>query len=219
MGLDLYGTTFGTSPLVFGAFPSLHSGCATIEMLFLSYLFPRLKPLCVAYVLWMWFATMYLTHHYMIDLVGGSIYAILGYVVAQKFLPKINSDTRTRLEYLGITKSGFRSYIYSIEQDSRDYNCVPAICDEESAMKEVVHENNTIVTTTTTSYRHINRPEPLRIGEMSEKRIDEESPALSPASSLPSSGYWSPTSEPQSPITPHSPLIINPMQFDFSKTS
>lgn len=160
------------------------------------------------YVLWMWFATMYLTHHYMIDLVGGSIYAILAYAVAQKFLPKTNSETRTRLGYLGITKSGFRSYIYSIEHDTHEYNAVTS-GDEESAMKEIVHE-----AVVSSYHRHVtNRPEPLRL-EMTNKGIEE--PALSPTLSVPSSGYWSPTSEPQSPITPHSPSLHH---FAFSKTS
>lgn len=71
--IDLYTSTFTASPMVFGAFPSLHSGCATIEALFMSWAFPRLRPLFVCYVLWLWWATMYLSHHYAVDLVGGSL--------------------------------------------------------------------------------------------------------------------------------------------------
>ncbi|KAG1055796.1 hypothetical protein G6F43_002273 [Rhizopus delemar] len=118
LGLDLYGSTFGSSPLVFGAFPSLHSACATIEMFFVVYLFPKLKPLAVMYVMWMWFATMYLTHHYMIDLVGGSIYAITAFAISRRCLPKMNTDYCTRLHYLGKTKFTLSSFIYSIEHDS-----------------------------------------------------------------------------------------------------
>lgn len=198
LGLDLYGSTFGTSPLVFGAFPSLHSGCATLEMLFVAYLFPRLKPVAAIYVMWMWFATMYLTHHYMIDLVGGSIYAILAFVVAQNFLPKTNSDYRNRLAYMSVTKSSIRTFIYSIEHDiCSDYNSIQSSNhdDEESAMKLVIKQH---------------RPEPLRLSNMNEKRMEsaEPSPALSP-----SSGYWSSTSEPASPITPHSSLGSPQMHF------
>ena len=72
-GLDMYTSTFTASPLVFGAFPSLHAGNATIEALFLSYLFPRFRPAFIAYTLWIWWATMYLSHHYAVDLVGGSM--------------------------------------------------------------------------------------------------------------------------------------------------
>lgn len=215
LGLDLYGTTFGTSPLVFGAFPSLHSGCATIEMLFVGWLFPRMKPVAVGYVMWMWFSTMYLTHHYMIDLVGGSIYAILAFVVAQKFLPRVNPDARTRLQYLGVTKMSIGSFMYSIEHDPRDYYetlpiATPTVVDEE-VMQEVKHEtNNPITLISVALQRHINnRPEPLRI--MNEKnRMEDEESASSPALS---SGYWSPTSDLDSPITPQSPTL---QQFDFS---
>jgi membrane-associated phospholipid phosphatase len=72
-GINLYTSTFTQSPLVFGAFPSLHSGNATIEALFMSHVFPKLTPLFVLYALWLWWSTMYLSHHYAIDLVGGSL--------------------------------------------------------------------------------------------------------------------------------------------------
>lgn len=155
----------------------------------------------------------------MIDLVGGSIYAILAYAVAQKFLPKINSEHRTRLDYLGMTQRGFRAYIYSIEHDPKDYayNGIPGtiVTDEESGMKEVL--------TVRTSPLPRHRPEPLRFDYNEKSSEDEESPALSPASLGPSSGYWSPNSEPASPITPHSPLNIthhhHHHQFGFSKNS
>lgn len=167
-------------------------------MLFVAYLFPRLKPVAAIYVMWMWFATMYLTHHYMIDLVGGSIYAILAFVVAQNFLPKTNQDYRNRLAYMNVTKSSIRTFIYSIEHDiCSEYDSIQSSNhdDEESVMKLVVRQH---------------RPEPLRLTNMNEKRMEsvEPSPALSP-----SSGYWSSTSEPASPITPHSSLGSPQMHF------
>jgi inositol phosphorylceramide synthase catalytic subunit len=71
-GIEMYTSTFTASPLVFGAFPSLHAGNATIEALFMSHCFPKLRPLFVCYVLWICWATMYLSHHYAVDLVAGS---------------------------------------------------------------------------------------------------------------------------------------------------
>lgn len=73
LGFDMYTSTFTASPMVFGAFPSLHSGCATIEALFMSHTFPKLRPLFVLYTLWLWWAAMYFSHHYIVDLVAGSI--------------------------------------------------------------------------------------------------------------------------------------------------
>ncbi|CAE6439326.1 unnamed protein product [Rhizoctonia solani] len=67
-----YQTTFSASPVVFGAFPSLHSGCATMEALFISHFFPKLRRYIWGYAALLYWATMYLTHHYLIDVVGGT---------------------------------------------------------------------------------------------------------------------------------------------------
>lgn len=99
-GIDMYTSGFTASPQVFGAFPSMHSGNATLEALFLSNLFPKLRPLFVAYVLWLWWATMYLSHHYAVDLVGGSLLAgVFYYYAKSKFLPRIQSDKIFRWDY------------------------------------------------------------------------------------------------------------------------
>ncbi|KAK9353299.1 hypothetical protein V1523DRAFT_411593 [Lipomyces doorenjongii] len=100
LGLDLYTSSFTASPMVFGAFPSLHSGCAVIEVLFMAYVFPRLTPLLLGYVLWIWWSTMYLTHHYFIDLIGGAILsATVFYIASQNFLPAVQMDKASRWAY------------------------------------------------------------------------------------------------------------------------
>jgi hypothetical protein len=77
-GVDLYTSGFHASPMVFGAFPSLHSGWATLETLFMGHVFPKLFPVYVFYTMWLWWSTMYFSHHYAVDLVAGSL---------RKFLP------------------------------------------------------------------------------------------------------------------------------------
>lgn len=79
-----YTTAFSNSPLVFGAFPSLHSACATMEALFLSHFFPQYATFVWAYVAVLYWSTMYLTHHYLIDVVGGACLAIAFFYL---FLP------------------------------------------------------------------------------------------------------------------------------------
>ncbi|KAF8197032.1 hypothetical protein BJ912DRAFT_1020927 [Pholiota molesta] len=69
-GSKTYTTGFTNSPLVFGAFPSLHAGNATLEALFLSHFFPQTTRYIWAYAGVLYWATMYLTHHYLIDVVG-----------------------------------------------------------------------------------------------------------------------------------------------------
>ena len=114
-GIDLYTSNFIASPMVFGAFPSLHAGCSTIEALFLSHTFPKLRPFFITYVLWIWWATMYLSHHYAVDLIGGSLLAgVVYYVARANFLPRIQSDKTLRWDYdyveIGDASSGPYTY-------------------------------------------------------------------------------------------------------------
>lgn len=91
-----YTLTFTNAPVPFGAFPSLHSGSATMEALMLSYFFPvgvtlyksvrrqvRLDMRVVywAYAGWLYWCTMYLMHHYLIDLVAGGCLATICFYV------------------------------------------------------------------------------------------------------------------------------------------
>jgi inositol phosphorylceramide synthase catalytic subunit len=73
---NAYTVGFHNSPVVFGAFPSLHSACATIEALFVAHFFPQWRNVAWGYASVLYWATMYLTHHYLIDVVGGSCLAI-----------------------------------------------------------------------------------------------------------------------------------------------
>ncbi|KAK9369752.1 hypothetical protein V1509DRAFT_433592 [Lipomyces kononenkoae] len=100
LGTHLYTSAFSASPLAFGAFPSLHSADAFLEALFLSHVFPRLTPVFVVYVLWIWWSTMYLTHHYFIDLMGGAVLASTVFLVARwNFLPSSQKGKRSRWQY------------------------------------------------------------------------------------------------------------------------
>jgi membrane-associated phospholipid phosphatase len=99
-GLDLYTTTFTTAPLPFGAFPSLHSGNAVLEALFMSHCFPQFRVYFILFAAWIWWATMYLSHHYAIDLVGGALLAAAGYYYARAYaLPQRQADKMTRWHY------------------------------------------------------------------------------------------------------------------------
>lgn len=100
LGLNLYSSNFSNAPLVFGAFPSLHSACAVVQVLFLSYVFPKVTPFLIGYALWIWWATMYLTHHYFIDLIAGAILSsIIFFVAKRNFLPKMQNDKESRWAY------------------------------------------------------------------------------------------------------------------------
>ncbi|KAF1809325.1 PAP2-domain-containing protein [Eremomyces bilateralis CBS 781.70] len=98
--IDLYTSGFTASPLVFGAFPSLHAGNSVLEALFMSQLFPKLRPLIVCYPLWMCWATMYLSHHYAVDLVAGGLLAGIAFFITYTyFLPRVQLDKSLRWDY------------------------------------------------------------------------------------------------------------------------
>jgi hypothetical protein len=95
-GTQGYTNTFGSAPLVFGAFPSLHSGCATMEALFLTHFFPRFKMVYWSYVGILYWSTMYLTHHYLIDVVGGGCLALASFFY---FMPKEFKDLEAEIDW------------------------------------------------------------------------------------------------------------------------
>jgi membrane-associated phospholipid phosphatase len=119
-GIDMYTTNFSAnSPLVFGAFPSLHAGNGVLEALFMSHCFPKLRPLFIGYVIWLWWATMYLSHHYAVDLVGGGlIAAVVFYIAKSNFLPRRQPDKTFRWDYdyieIGDSPRGVDGYEYSL---------------------------------------------------------------------------------------------------------
>ncbi|KAL1875953.1 hypothetical protein VTK73DRAFT_9664 [Phialemonium thermophilum] len=100
LGVDMYTTSFTTAPLPFGAFPSLHSADATLEALFMQHCFPQFRYLFIAYAGWVWWATMYLNHHYAVDLVAGSLMAcVTYYIVRARWLPRMQHEKNHRWEY------------------------------------------------------------------------------------------------------------------------
>lgn len=114
-GTTGYTNAFGSAPLVFGAFPSLHAGTATMEALFLTHFFPRFRYVYWGYVGILYWSTMYLTHHYLIDVVGGGCLALASFFY---FMPKEFKDIDT-----GINWEGERTYEnddYDLDQEIRD---------------------------------------------------------------------------------------------------
>ena len=95
-GTKGYTNTFGSAPLVFGAFPSLHSGCATMDALFLTHFFPKYRYAYWTYVGVLYWSTMYLTHHYLIDVVGGGCLALASFFY---FMPKEFKDLATGIDW------------------------------------------------------------------------------------------------------------------------
>ncbi|KAJ3865110.1 hypothetical protein EV359DRAFT_39542 [Lentinula novae-zelandiae] len=114
-----YTSAFGNSPLVFGAFPSLHSGAATLEALAVAHFFPQTKVWVWAYAGVLYWATMYMTHHYLIDVVGGACLATMCFYF---FIPDelkstvaATSPPGTNLGLLASTGTRSKYDIYDLE--------------------------------------------------------------------------------------------------------
>jgi len=90
LGTHIYQNAFKASPLVFGAFPSLHGAFSVCCFLFVKRYSPRGGYIVGFYVLWQWFSTMYLRHHWRIDLLGGLVYSALAFSIFFRSLVRID---------------------------------------------------------------------------------------------------------------------------------
>lgn len=80
--------TFNSNP--FAAIPSLHAGYPTAIAFFIWKRFKGKNWLWFIYPLSAWFSAVYLNHHYIIDLILGSLYFFIAYWIAKFLLtPKI----------------------------------------------------------------------------------------------------------------------------------
>ena len=72
---------YRSSPIVHGAFPSMHVGWAVLVLLFQpSWRGRALSALHVAWVSW---AALYLHHHYVLDVLGGYVFSLAGVWLAR----------------------------------------------------------------------------------------------------------------------------------------
>ena len=67
------------SPNEVAAFPSLHAAFPVLAFLFVRRKYPRLAIGVAVYALLMWFAIVYLGHHYVVDIIGGVALALATY--------------------------------------------------------------------------------------------------------------------------------------------
>ena len=72
------------SPNDNAAFPSLHAAFPLLAWLFLRHRHPVVGWLVLGYTLAVWFAIVYLGHHYIVDVLGGAVFAIGAYVLVAR---------------------------------------------------------------------------------------------------------------------------------------
>jgi hypothetical protein len=83
LGTNLATNGFHKSPIVFGAFPSLHSAMAVMTCLFITWFSASkiLKAAALSFVACQWWATIYLDHHWRLDLFAGMCYAFTSFTL------------------------------------------------------------------------------------------------------------------------------------------
>jgi len=90
----LFRNLYGHSPIVFGSFPSLHGAWPIVITIFAPSI-RSLKIIGTSYVILVWWAALYLNHHFLVDLVGGGLYVVVSYYIGSwtlKALKKLFRD-------------------------------------------------------------------------------------------------------------------------------
>jgi len=94
LGTHMHSKGFHKSPIVFGAFPSLHSAMAVQVFLFIFY-FSRVRLLRISALMFVyiqWWGTIYLDHHFKIDLIAGCVYALISFSLTWPFMRTKEKD-------------------------------------------------------------------------------------------------------------------------------
>ena len=74
-------TIYDINPNQVAAFPSLHAGFPFLGFLFARRAFGRVGWILLAYSVCVWFSIVYLADHYVVDIIGGLVYASAAYWV------------------------------------------------------------------------------------------------------------------------------------------
>ena len=93
LGVPYFHAMYSKASSVFGALPSLHCAYPLLVVLEGWRSFgPRLRAASVTYWLLMVFASMYLDHHWLIDGILGSTYAVVASVVLRRMIPSERAE-------------------------------------------------------------------------------------------------------------------------------
>lgn len=85
LGIPLFENIYRQSAMVFAAFPSMHAAWPTLVALFSrSLVRSRTLILLWLYTAWVWWAAIYLQHHYAVDILGGALYAVGAFLWCNK---------------------------------------------------------------------------------------------------------------------------------------
>jgi inositol phosphorylceramide synthase catalytic subunit len=87
LGTHFFSEMYGRAADVFGAIPSLHVAYPLLSVFF-AFAIGSLRSFSVGFYLIMCFSAVYLNHHYLLDILWGSAYALLVFLVIRRFAKK-----------------------------------------------------------------------------------------------------------------------------------
>jgi hypothetical protein len=92
LGTSYYHGVYSKNAWVFGAVPSMHAGFPFLVVFFArKILGPKVLIPLVLFMLSVWFAAVYLSHHYVIDLIAGVLYVFVALLIHRVLCPKASS--------------------------------------------------------------------------------------------------------------------------------
>lgn len=93
LGTHFFTGMYGRAADVFGAIPSLHVAYPFLSFLF-ALQFRSLRAFCLCFYLIMCFSAVYLNHHYILDILWGTGYAILVWVALNRWTLRTKPQPR-----------------------------------------------------------------------------------------------------------------------------
>jgi membrane-associated phospholipid phosphatase len=84
LGTSFFSGMYGRAADVHGAIPSLHVSYPLLALIF-ALQFRRLRVFSLCFYLLMCFSAVYLNHHYVLDLIWGSAYAVLMFWIVDRY--------------------------------------------------------------------------------------------------------------------------------------
>ena len=91
LGTHFFSEMYGRATDVFGAIPSLHVAYPLLAVLF-AFSIGTARTFCVFFYLIMVFSAIYLNHHYVLDILWGSTYAVFVFLVVRRLALRPKKD-------------------------------------------------------------------------------------------------------------------------------
>jgi membrane-associated phospholipid phosphatase len=115
--LPIFSNIYGNSPIVFGSFPSLHAAWPLMITLFIP-THHGFKLIGVVYSLLVWWAAVYLNHHYVVDLLGGLVYVVFSYFLGITTMNLLRAVFREKMLSRGAYQLGYVHMVKDFELSS-----------------------------------------------------------------------------------------------------